>query len=54
MKKGTKKPKVKQRKPRNPAGRIGEPITLNPLSFEQAVSNLLKVKPAKHETKKVM
>ena len=38
----------KARKPRNPAGRRGAPVSLYPLSFEDAVTGLAQVQmPAK-------
>jgi hypothetical protein len=36
----------------NPKGRAGEPISLRPLSFEEAVLGLAQVKLPEHEKKK--
>lgn len=36
----------------NPKGRAGEPISLHPLSFEDAVAGLAQVKPPEPENKK--
>jgi hypothetical protein len=36
----------------NPKGRAGEPISLLPLSFDEAVSGLAQVKPPKKEKPK--
>jgi len=36
----------------NPKGRAGEPISLHPLSFEEAVSGLAQVKMPEPEKKK--
>lgn len=33
--------------PMNPAGREGNPVSLAPLNFEEALSNLLQVPPSK-------
>jgi len=42
----------KAKKPRNPAGREGQPVSLYPLSFEEAVAGLARVKmPEKEKTK---
>jgi hypothetical protein len=44
---------AKTRKPRNPAGRRGAPVSLYPLSFEEAVTALGQVQmPAKPKRKK--
>jgi hypothetical protein len=45
--------KARARKPRNPAGRRGAPLSLHPLSFDDAVSALAHVQmPAKPKRKK--
>jgi hypothetical protein len=45
--------KTKARKPRNPAGRRGAPLSLHPLSFDDAVTALAQVQmPAKSKRKK--
>jgi hypothetical protein len=36
----------------NPKGRAGEPISLAPLSFEEAIAGLAQVKPPEPEKKK--
>jgi hypothetical protein len=36
----------------NPKGRAGEPLSLHPLSFEEAVSGLAQVKMPESEKKK--
>jgi hypothetical protein len=36
----------------NPKGRVGKPISLHPLSFEEAVSGLAQVKMPEPENKK--
>jgi hypothetical protein len=37
---------------RNPKGRKGEPISLSPLTFDEALSGLAQVKPPEPEKKK--
>jgi hypothetical protein len=39
-------------KPRNPAGRVGAPVSLYPLSFKEAVAGLAQVKMPEPESKK--
>jgi hypothetical protein len=41
-----------KKEPTNPKGRAGEPISLHPLSFEEAVSGLAQVKMPETEKKK--
>jgi hypothetical protein len=41
----------KQHVTRNPAGKVGIPISLYPLSFEDAVSGLARVRMPEPETK---
>jgi hypothetical protein len=41
-----------KKEPTNPKGRAGEPISLHPLSFEEAVSGLAQVKMPEPEKKK--
>jgi len=36
----------------NPAGKTGQPISLHPLSFDEAVAGLAQVKPLESEKKK--
>jgi hypothetical protein len=36
----------------NPKGREGEPVSLAPLSFDEAISGLAQVKPPEREKKK--
>jgi hypothetical protein len=42
----------RKKQPRNPAGKVGLPISLHPLSFEEAVSGLAQVKMPEPESKK--
>ena len=35
----------------NPAGKAGQPVSLHPLSFDEAVSGLAQVKPPEPEKK---
>jgi hypothetical protein len=45
--------KSKRTSNRNPKGREGDPVSLSPLSGEEALRNLLQVKPeSKQETQK--
>jgi len=37
---------------RNPKGRTGEPISLSPLTFEEAVSGLAQIKAPESKRKK--
>jgi hypothetical protein len=39
-------------KPRNPAGREGQPVSLYPLSFTEAVAGLAQVKMPEPDSKK--
>jgi hypothetical protein len=46
-------PQKRKAKPRNPAGRRGAPLSLHPLSFEDAVTALAQIQmPAKSKRKK--
>lgn len=42
----------KPKSSRNPHGRKGEPISLRPLSFDEAVAGLAQVQPPEPEKKK--
>jgi hypothetical protein len=46
------KSRKKQTKPRNPAGREGQPVSLYPLSFDEAVSGLAQTKMPEPDSKK--
>jgi len=46
------KSRKKQMNPRNPAGKAGHPVSLYPLSFEEAVSGLAQVKMPETDSKK--
>jgi len=35
----------------NPAGKVGQPVSLRPLSFDEAVAGLAQVKPPEPEKK---
>ena len=42
----------KKKSPPNPAGKAGAPVSLYPLSFEEAVSGLAQVKMPEPDSKK--
>lgn len=46
------KPRPKREGARNPHGRAGEPVSLAPLNFDEAVSGLAQVKMPEAENKK--
>lgn len=46
------KSRKKQTEPRNPAGQKGQPVSLYPLSFDEAVSGLAQTKMPETDNKK--
>jgi hypothetical protein len=44
--------KLSRRNPRNPEGRNGQPISLHPLTFDEAIAGFAQVKPPQHPKEK--
>jgi hypothetical protein len=52
MKQAAKGSKTRRKRTPNPAGKAGSPVSLYPLSFEEAVSGLAQVKMPEPDSKK--